>query len=283
MRILAREGRKERAVFAGLVVVLAGLLAVPPAPRANAAEVTDPARGRADPEAVPDGSFVRVTVDGGVSPFTSVSWDVTVRGGTAVVSFVKESLCQTGQRERVRLLEGENARDLLSALRDASAWTCAVPGNATAGRAADRPPSPDQPRYEVWSAWGHRMVRYHLPQSALWNSPCTLGLITALSAEVRSRVEPLPMRDLYYPADRLGFVTMTASETATATFDGWDVARLPVDALEMVEGEHDVVVTGVSGHSRQFRIKVAPGLTQRVHVMLENADDGLAPLPAPAP
>lgn len=246
---------------------------------ASTSGTSDAAGSGADPAGIPEGTFVRVTLDGGVSPFTSVSWDVTVRGGTAVVSLVKESLCQNGQRERVRLLEGANARLLLATLKDAGAWRCEVPEVATSGRARDRPTPTEQPRYEIWSAWGHRMTRFHLPQSALRDAPCALSVITTLAAEVRARIEPLPMRDLYYPAERLGWVTMTASEAAKATFDGWDTVHLPADALEVVQGEHTVVVTGESGRTQQFKVKVVPGLTQRIHVLLEDPPDGPPPVP----
>ena len=246
---------------------------------ADAADATDPSHAPVDPASIPEGTFIRITLDGGVSPFTSVAWDVTVRGSTAVVSLVKESLCATGQRERVRLVEGEGARGILAVLKEAGAWACPVPPGATVGRARDHAAPADQPRYEVWSAWGRRMARFHLAQSALRDAPCVLAVITAVTSEVRSRVETLPMRDLYYPSEKLGWVTATASEAATATIDGWDRVRLPVDALEVVEGEHVVVVTGESGRSRQFKIKVAPGMTLRVHVLLDEPDGGAATAP----
>lgn len=273
-----RRGAWARLPLAVLVAAL-----VP----ANARAVTDPAGDASAGDLPPDGSFVRVSVDGGVSPFTVASWDVTVRGRTAVVSLVKETLCYTGQRERVRLLEGEKARALLKSLVDAGAWSPAVPAGATAGRAKDAPASSREARYEVWSAWGRRMNRYHLPQSALAAVPGALQAVTTVTSAVRDRLDPLPMRDLYYPQDRLGYVNLTASEPATAVLDGWDQVRLPVDALEVVEGEHDVLVTGESGATRQFRMKVVPGMTQRVHVLLEASPenggsppaDGSLPLP----
>ena len=264
-RVVSGSSRLKLAGAGGAGVLLAAAVLCLPAFVAAA----EPALPVVDSTAAPDGSFVRITLDGGVSPFTVVSWDVTVRGSTVIVSLVKENLCQTGQRERVRLLEGNNAASLLAVLKEAGAWTCQVPGVATAGRSANKTAPADQPRYEVWSAWGRSMVRYHLTQAALREAPCALRVISSVTAEVRARLDTLPMRDLYYPAEKLGWVTMTASEPASATIDGWDTVQLPVDALQVVEGEHQVVVTGESGRIRQFMVHVAPGLTQRIHVVLE--------------
>jgi hypothetical protein len=76
------------------------------------------------------------------------------------------------------------------------------------------------------------------------------------------------MRDLFHPAERLGFLLMTASEPARAVIDGWDEVALPVDALELVEGEHRVRVRGASGAERDFSVRIAAGATSRVHVLL---------------
>jgi len=67
--------------------------------------------------------------------------------------------------------------------------------------------------------------------------------------------------------------------TCPAVIDGWDEVRLPVDAMPVVQGEHVVVVTGESGRTRQFNIKVAPGMTVRVHVLLEDPEGGQPPVP----
>jgi hypothetical protein len=277
---LAGLASSSSASPAGAAATKATAITAVVAETGDAGDGSDSFHASADPATIPEGTFIRITADGGVSPFTSVAWDVTVRGATAVVSLVKENLCATGQRERVKLLEGAGARRILATLKDAGAWTCPGPTVATTGRARDHAAPSDQVRYEVWSAWGRRMTRYHLTQSALREAPCALAVITAVTAEVRARLESLPMRDLYYPSDRLGWVTATSSEAATATIDGWDQVRLPVDALEVVEGEHSVVVTGESGRTRQFKIKVAPGMTLRVHVLLEDPDGSPMPVPA---
>ncbi|MBM4395777.1 MAG: hypothetical protein FJ087_08810 [Deltaproteobacteria bacterium] len=217
----------------------------------------------------PDGSFFRVTVDGGVSPFTSVSHDVTVRGRTVVVTLQKESLCRQGQRERVRLLDGPEAAAVLAALADAGAWSVAAPPGAVHGRARDTAAPRDAPRWEVWYAWGREMRRFHVDERTLLASAGVLAVVTAVREAVASRVEPLPMRDAYHPADRVGFLTMTASEPARAVLDGWDAFRLPVDGLDVAEGEHKVRVEGTSGKRREFTVRVVAGTGTHVHVVLE--------------
>lgn len=217
----------------------------------------------------PDGSFARVSVDGGVSPFTAVAYDVSVRGKTVVVSLVKESLCRVGQRERVRLLDGPEADALLAALAAAAVWEVPAPRGAVAGRARDSSPPRDGPRYEVWVGLGREMRRFHFDGASLMTSPATLAAVTAIREAVVSRVEPLPMRDLYHPAERIGYLTMTASEPARAVLDGWDEVRLPVDALEVVEGEHAVVVEGAGGKRREFTVRIVAGAAAQVHVVLE--------------
>ena len=223
---------------------------------------------RADVDAPPDGSFFRVTVDGGVSPFTSVAYDVTVRGRAVIVSLVKESLCLKGQRERVKVLDGPDADAALAGLDRAGAWSLAVPQGAVQGRREGAPPR-DGPRYEFWFARGRDMRRFHLDQTALLAAPEALAVLVALREAVLSRVEPMPMRDIYHPAAKIGFVTMTASEPAKATIDGWDTVPLPCDSLDVVEGDHQVVVRGQSGRSREFKVRVVAGTAQQVHVVLE--------------
>ena len=75
-----------------------------------------------EPPIAPEGTFVRITLDGGVSPFQGVRYDLTVRGRTVIVTLVKESLCYRGQQERLRLVDGDEARALVGALRDLGAF-----------------------------------------------------------------------------------------------------------------------------------------------------------------
>lgn len=223
--------------------------------------------GLAWAEMPPDGSFCRVTLDGGVSPFSVVVWDITVRGGSVVMSFIKESPCQPGQRERVRIYDGPEADAILKEIN--ALWSLEVPPSATLGRARDRPAPKDSPRYEFWVAYGKVMKRFWVDQQVLVSSPGLLKAFISIRDAVQSRVEPLFMRNLYYPVNKIGYVTMTATEPATAIFDGWEQIRLPVDACEMVEGEHHVVVRGDSGRIREFDLRITAGTTTQVHVVLE--------------
>jgi len=218
----------------------------------------------------PDGSFVRVTVESGVSPFRSVASDVTVRGRTAVVSLVQESLCLQGQRERVRFVDGPNAVALLKALQAVRAFEVVPPeSGATPGRARENPPS-SSARYEFWIGWGRNVTKFFVDEATLLASPHLLLVFTTVRDSVRSRVDPLPMRNLFHPPGRLGFLNLTATEPATAVLDGWDQVRVPADSFDVVEGEHVVVVTGDSGRSREFTVKVVAGQISRVHVVLES-------------
>lgn len=216
----------------------------------------------------PEGSFVRITMDSGVSPFTVVYHDVTVRGRTTVVTLVKENLCRTGQRESVSLVEGQSALELLANLAKAGVWSLEPPDGSKIGRLADVRPSSKEPRYEFWMAHGKKMTRFFAGEKAVVRSPALLGVITAVRAAVDSRVEPLPMRDLYHPLEKMGYLTMTASESASATIDGRETLRLPLDGTEIVEGEHTVEVVGMSGRTRTFEVRIVAGMTNRVHVVL---------------
>jgi len=234
------------------------------------------ARGDEPADLPPDGSFLRLSIDGGLSPFTVVVWDVTVRGGTVVVSLVKESLCRTGQRERVRLLQGDEARELLAALTGAGIWSAGddKPVGATAGRAKDHPRSPQESRYEVWSAWGRRMTRWIVTQGTLHQVPRALRVVTGLPDLLRRYLDPLPMRDLYVPPGRIGHLTVTASEEGEMVIDGWDRVPIPAESIEVVAGEHQVVATGRSGRVRRFRVQVMAGGIQRVHVLFQEGPGG---------
>lgn len=230
------------------------------------------------PTAPPDGSFLRVSIDGGLSPFTSVVWDVTVRGETVVVSLVKESLCRTGQRERVRLLQGDEARDLLESLVRSGAWSIdGVPRGAMAGRAKDHPRRPGERRYEVWMAWGRQMIRFVVPQGLLHQVPRALRTVTVLSDLIRRQVDPLPMRDLYVSPGRIGVLTVTASEEGEMVIDGWDRVPIPVESLEVVEGDHQIVATSRSGRVQRFRVQVLGGAMQRVHVLFREPEEDRTP------
>lgn len=233
--------------------------------------VASPARAQEAPVA-PEGTFVRITVDGGVSPFSSVQYDVTVRGRTVIVTHVKESLCYRGQQERMRLVEGDAARDLVRSLQALGAFAPPVPRDATPGRARDREAPRDAPRCEFWSAWGTAMTRFSLGESALREFPDLLRVRAAVRDAVVGRVGALPMRDLYHPAQRLGLLTITATEPATATLDGWDTFALPVESLEVVEGDHRVTVVGASGRTREFRVRVVAGGASRIHVLLDGQE-----------
>jgi len=212
---------------------------------------------------------VRITADGGVSPFKVVTHDVTVRGSTAVLTLAKESLCHPGQQERVRLLEGQEAQALLAALDAAGVWDVRPPPGATEGRARDRPAPLDEQRFEVWVGKGKEMRRFFMKQSALLAAPAVLAVVMAVREAVSSRVEPLPMRDTSVKPGKVGYLSITASEPGRAILDGFESHRLPVDGLDVPEGEHLVRVEGDSGRFREFRVKVTAGAGTAVHVVLE--------------
>lgn len=263
-----RTGHRTRRgwtrIAAGVALVLSPgpLLAQSPTPAGVA---------RAEEPAAPDGSFVRVTVRGGVSPFRMVAHDVTVRGDTVVVSLVKETLCSVGQRQDVRVVEGAGAAALIERLRRVGAFAKAPVEGAEAGaldaRASTGLP---EPRYEFWSAWGNRMERFHVDREVLMRHPDLVAVLTAVRDEVASRTDPLPMRDLYHSPSEMGVLVVTASEEATAVLDGWERFRLPMDGVDVVEGEHRLRVEGVSGRVREVTVRVERGMTSRYHVVLED-------------
>lgn len=225
-------------------------------------------------ELPPDGSFLRVQVRGGLSPFTSVTWDVSVRGDTVVLSLVKESLCRVGQQERVRLLQGADAQDFLTRLAESDLWLDAeVPLGATPGRARDLVRPSGEAHYEVWSAWGRQMTRWVVPQGAIHQVPEALRIVLGIRKALRPFLEPLPMRDLYYPPGRIGYLTVTGSEEGEMVIDGWDRVPIPVESLEVVEGEHQIVATGRSGKVQRFRVQVVAGAMQRVHILFADPDE----------
>ncbi len=219
-----------------------------------------------------DGSFIRVTRDGGLSPFTSIYYDVTVRGRTLVVTMVKDTACRMAQRERVALLGGPEALAAIERLRRAGAWSLNQPAGASMGRAADTAPSADSPRWEFWNAEGPSMKRFFVNRETLDRTPRLLGLLAELRGIVTGVVEPLPMRDVFHPASEIGFLAMTSSSPASAEIDGWDRFRLPVNALDLKVGVHEVVVTGTNGATRSFTVRIMAGETTSVHVLLEPAD-----------
>ncbi len=230
-------------------------------------------RGARGEGPAPDGSFVRVTVRGGVSPFRMVAHDVTVRGSTVVVSVVKENLCYVGQRQDVRVVGGLQAQALVERLRRVGAFAKAPVEGSEVGpldpREAARLPGP---RYEFWSAWGPRMERFHVDQEVLMRHPDLVAVMTAVRDEVASRTDPLPMRDLYHSPAEMGFLVVTASEEATAIMDGWERFRLPMDGVEVPEGEHRLRVEGVSGRVRELTVRIERGMTSRYHIVFQDEE-----------
>ena len=227
-----------------------------------------PARAEGWPR---DGAFIRVTRDGGLSPFVSLYYDITVRGSTLVVTMVKDTACRTAQREQVALLGGGEALSVIALLAEAGAWSISPPPGAARGRAADTAASTANPRWEFWYADGPAMTRFHATQDVVDASPGLVRLLGAVRGVVSGLVDPLPMRDVFHPASEIGFLAMTASEPAYAVIDGWDRVRLPVNSLDMKFGVHEVTVTGASGGSRSFSVRIVAGETTSVHVLINES------------
>lgn len=217
----------------------------------------------------PDGSFVRITVTGGVSPYRKVAWDVTWRGRTAVVTLIKETLCHKGQRQSLKLLDFAAARDLFEQLSDEGIWELKKPSDASTGGIQTGTPPSKGFLYEFWIAWGKRMLRFHADQEMLLSDPALVKALGAVRDGVGSRVDPLPIQDLYHEPSRMGFVQITATEEAVAVLDGWQKVGLPVHSLEVVEGEHKVLVRGVTGRTSEFSLRVVAGMTNQIHVVLK--------------
>lgn len=232
-----------------------------------------PAEGGTDWQKGADGSFVRVTVVATSSPFTSTAYDVTVRGDSVVVMLVKGSACVIGQRQGLTLLGGKAAEKVWDELDLAHAFVPQPPPGARRGSLQDdakegRVPV-DDVVYEFWAGKGKRLQRFWLRESDLLNSPRLVRLFRTLRAIVIRHAGSLPMRDVYYPPEKLGYLTMSATEEAEAVLDGWDRIRLPADGVPVVVGVHRVVVIGKSGRRREFTITIRRGESNRVHVVLK--------------
>ena len=233
-----------------------------------------------------DGSFVRITREGGVTPYISVYYDVTVRGRTLVVTMTKDTLCRVMTHERVVILDGSDARRVLGILSDAGAWIMRPPVRDR-GTVETAPGSPDDDAaYEFWSASGRDMRRFRATRRELLGDPGLTRLLSVVRATVTGLVEPLALRDVFQPADRTGILAITASEPAVALIDGWDRVRLPVSSLDLKVGVHEVVVTGKSGSRRNFTVRVVPGENPAIHVLLGDppppgvtAEPSVSPVP----
>ncbi len=223
----------------------------------------------------PDGSFIRVTRDGGVGPFSSIYYDVTVRGSTVVVTLVKDTGCRTAQRERVALLGGADADEAIARLRAAGAWSIQAPADATVGRAADSAAPTDMARWEFFSADGRELSRFFVSDQVFKKQPVLVGLVAELRGLVRGLVEPLPMRDVFHPADQIGFLGMTSTSPAKALIDGWDRVRLPTTQLDLKAGIHEVTVYGDNGVTRTFTVRIVAGETTTVHVLLDEVESAV--------
>lgn len=218
---------------------------------------------------IPDGSFVRITVDGGVSPYISVSYDLTVRGSTIVASLVKQSLCSRGQQDSVRLIDGEKAQAILSEIERFGTWTIEAPPTATKGKSRDTKPSKDRMRYEFWVGYGSKMVRFYLDENALFDNPNLLAIAMFIREVVRSTCPPIQMRDVYHPPNKMGGLSLTSNEPGYAFIEGFEPMRLPLDGIEIVEGEHKVTVKSDSGRVKEFKVRIAGGVVTQVHVVFE--------------
>ncbi len=220
----------------------------------------------------PEGTFVRISIEGGVSPFSKISYDLTVRGPIIVATIVKESLCYKGQQDKLRLIDGVPAQELIAALSKIKAFDPDILQGAVVGKTRDNALPKDQPRYEFWSAWGQEMTRFSVLESQLREAEHLSAIFSAVRSAVVAQTGSLPMRDLFHPTEKLGYLTMTATESATATIDGWDSFKLPVDGLEVVEGYHKIVVVGESGVTREFNIRIVAGGSNQIHVLLDERE-----------
>lgn len=227
-----------------------------------------------------DGSFIRITREGGVTPYISVYYDVTVRGRTLVVTMTKDTLCRVMTHERVVIQDGLDAMRTIEALRGAGAWTIREPDPVSGRTQAATESDGDGVQYEFWNASGRRMTRFRVTRSQVLSDPGLARLLAVLRTTVTGVVEPLALRDVFQPADRTGILAITASEPAVAVIDGWDRVRLPVSSLDLKVGVHDVVVTGKSGSKRNFTVRVVPGENPAIHVLL---GDPSFPHKAPEP
>lgn len=218
----------------------------------------------------PEGTFIRVTVRGGATPFRGVIYDVTVRGKAVVVSIAKEGICAASPLHDVTVLEGEEAQRVTARLKDAFAKE-PIPG-ATRGALEPEMARSASPRYEFWSSWGRHMERFWVDQATLLSSPELLAIFFTLKAIVASYTEPLPMRDLYHSPAEMGYLVVTANEEATAILDGWERFKIPIDGIDVAEGEHRLRVESASGKVREFIVRIVSGSTSRYHVVFD--EDG---------
>lgn len=214
---------------------------------------------------MPDGAFLRVTIEGGASPFRRVAYDISVRGNLVLLGLIKESPCIPGQRQSLKIVTGREAEGVIERLREAGAFDEDLPFEEIEGRDEVK----EEAEYEIWSSFGNKMHRLRVQEKDLFEDKRLLKVVLAARREVVTRTEPIPARLSFFLPREIGYLSVTASEEATAVLDGIERMKVPIEALEVREGEHVLVVQGVSGRVRTLKVWVGRGLTRHYHVKFE--------------
>ncbi|HIN84948.1 MAG TPA: PEGA domain-containing protein [Myxococcales bacterium] len=208
------------------------------------------------------GSYIRLIIKGGFTPYRVVTYDVFWRSGTAVAGNYRGLIHYDEPLHTMSLIAKDEYLGLWKQLEEASIWrqkNLPKPAKATAIR-----------HFEIDVKMKGRVKKFTF--SGLLHGPDKQhgALANYIRSFVLKYAGEMPFRNVFFETGTLGWVNLTSVPTAKVRVGGRDIGlTTPVYGYELPQGRHEVTLILPSGSERKHTLTVEPGMTTIVHIDLQ--------------
>jgi hypothetical protein len=206
-----------------------------------------------------NGNFVRITFSGGLSPYVRVSYDLTIRAEMLVVTHSKTFPCYDTPLQQVEMTSKDKALHIFKLIHEA---------NLSQFASGSR--KKEQNSVEFWASIGRDWIRFEVSEDQASQNKILRNLIHEIKSLCFDVAGHIPFRNLFFPSQKMGFLTVISSPSGKVLIDGSDTGETtPLHTYELEEGEYNVEVISFDGKFKNsFRAKILSKMTSRYEIEL---------------
>jgi len=208
------------------------------------------------------GSYVRLIVRGGFTPFRVVTYDVFWRSGTGVAGNYRSLVNYEEPLHTMSLVARDEYLGLWKQLEQNGVWKAKSGGGAKGAYATLR--------YEIEIKRGKQHKKLLFTESTYRSGSKQTKLMHLIRDFVLKYAGEMPFRNVFFEPGLLGWVNITSAPSAKVLIGGRDIGlTTPVYGYEMPRGRHEITLLLPTGDTRKHTMTVEPGMTTIVHIDLQ--------------
>ncbi len=202
---------------------------------------------------------LRVEISGPGIPYQSLSYEIHLNRGTAMVNLQREYQSHFGRQDEVALLTQTEFFKLMELF-----------GELCAATLPDAPHRKAWTRYRLEYRWKEKKHSFFVEDPEHQQDPRYRLLIHRLRSEVLARISPMPFRDQMLLRKESGLLLLFSEPQAEVWIDGRRLeGSTPLKNLKLRAGMHQLRLKPLSGGlNYDYEIKISAGRTTSLRLDL---------------